>query len=66
LSGTVHHHIADKVEFEFEDLGRQELKNISRPVRIYRMGGDENVVPEDSVAVNPAVAVSDRRAIAVG
>jgi adenylate cyclase len=29
------------------------------------MGGDENVVPEDSAAVNPAVAVSDRRAIAV-
>jgi adenylate cyclase len=70
VSGTVHHHIADKVEFEFEDLGRQELKNISRPVRIYRMGGDENVVPEDSAAVNPAVAVSpsavdNRRAIAV-
>ena len=34
VSGTVHHHIADKVDFEFEDLGRQELKNISRPVRV--------------------------------
>src|SRR6202022_4182917 len=45
-------------------------KNISRPVRVYRIGGDEKVVPEDSAAVNPAVAVSpstvdDRRAIAV-
>jgi adenylate cyclase len=58
------------VDFEFEDLGRQQLKNISRPVRVYRMGDDENVVPEDPAAVNPAVAVSpsavdDRRAIAV-
>ena len=70
VSGTVHHHIADKVDFEFEDLGRHELKNISRPVRVYRIGGDEKVVPEDSAAVNPAVAVSpsavdNRRAIAV-
>jgi adenylate cyclase len=37
---------------------------------VYRIGGDEKVVPEDSGAVNPAVAVSpskvdDRRAIAV-
>jgi adenylate cyclase len=70
VSGTVHHHIADKVDFEFEDLGRQQLKNISRPVRVYRMGGGENVVPEDSAAADPAVVVSpsafdDRRAIAV-
>jgi TolB-like protein/Tfp pilus assembly protein PilF len=37
---------------------------------VYRIGGDEKVVPKDSAAVNPAVAVSpstvdDRRAIAV-
>jgi adenylate cyclase len=37
---------------------------------VYRIGGYEKVVPEDSAAVNPAVAVSpstvdDRRAIAV-
>ena len=50
VSGTVHHHIADKVDFEFEDLGRQELKNISPPVCVYRIGGDEKVVPKDSAA----------------
>jgi class 3 adenylate cyclase len=40
VSGTVHYHVADKVDLEFEDFGRQQLKNISRAVRVYRMGGD--------------------------
>ena len=69
VSGTVHHHVADKVDFEFEDLGRKQLKNISRPVRIYRMGGEATPEGED-FAANQAAAVNlsgfdDRRAIAV-
>src|SRR5262249_15295335 len=38
VSETVYHHIVDKVDFQFEDLGPQSLKNIRRPVRVYRMG----------------------------
>jgi adenylate cyclase len=69
VSGTVHHHVADKVDFKFEDLGRKQLKNISRPVRIYRMGGEATPEGED-FAADQAAAVSlsgfdDRRAIAV-
>jgi adenylate cyclase len=69
VSGTVHHHVADKVDFEFEDLGRKRLKNISRPVRIYRMGGEATPESED-FAADQAAAVSlpgfdDHRAIAV-
>jgi adenylate cyclase len=29
--------VRDKVEFGFEDLGEQQLKNIARPVRVYRI-----------------------------
>jgi adenylate cyclase len=69
VSGTVHHHVADKVDFEFEDLGRKQLKNISRPVRIYRMGGKATPEAEDFAAdQTAAVSLSgfdDRRAIAV-
>ena len=56
-SGTVHHHVADKVDFEFEDRGRKQLKNISRPVRIYRMGG--KAIPEgEDFSAYQAAAVS--------
>ena len=70
VSGTVHHHIAGKVDFEFEDLGRRQLKNISRPVRVYRMGDGATAAAEDFAAAGPAAAVTrsdfdNRRAIAV-
>ena len=29
--------VRDKVEFGFEDLGEQQVKNITRPVRVYRI-----------------------------
>src|SRR5215472_4784753 len=31
LSEIVHRQVADQVEFDFEDLGPQDLKNIARP-----------------------------------
>jgi adenylate cyclase len=70
VSGTVHHHVADKVDLEFEDLGRRQLKNISRPVRIYRMGGEATPEGDDFTAAETPMAVSpsafdDHRAIAV-
>ena len=70
VSGTVHHHIAGKVDFEIEDLGRRQLKNISRPVRVYRMGGGAMAETEEFAAAGPAAAVTrsdfdNRRAIAV-
>ena len=39
VSESVYDQVADKVEFGFEDLGPQRLKNIRKPVRVYRMGG---------------------------
>ncbi len=36
LSGTVRDHIGDRLTLAFDDLGEKELKNISRPVRVYR------------------------------
>src|SRR5262249_54058227 len=70
VSEMVYHHVADKVEFEFEDLGPQSLKNIRRPVRIYRMGGAIPDQPDDFADAEPVFATSppgfdDRRAIAV-
>ena len=34
---AVHEHVRDKLDLAFEDMGEQTLKNIARPVRVYRV-----------------------------
>jgi hypothetical protein len=34
---AVYRHVRERVTFAFEDLGEQQVKNIARPVRIYRV-----------------------------
>ena len=35
VSGRVHDEVATKLDIVFEDLGKRQLKNIARPVRVY-------------------------------
>ena len=37
VSNTVHEHVRDRLPLGFEDLGEQQVKNIARPVRVYRV-----------------------------
>ena len=37
VSNTVHDHVRDRLPYVFEDLGEQQVKNITRPVRVYRV-----------------------------
>ncbi len=37
ISSMVHDHVKGKLEFEYEDLGKQTLKNIAEPVQVYRL-----------------------------
>jgi len=70
VSEVVHTWVTGKVDFDFVDLGSKNLKNISEPVRVYRMGSD---VARQSAALDRADIASppslgrldDRRAIAV-
>ena len=39
VSGTAFDHVRNKVNASFEDLGTQALKNITEPVRVYRVAG---------------------------
>jgi adenylate cyclase len=59
ISGTVYDYIRNKVNAGFEDLGPQSLKNISEPIRAYRVTGIPAVaVPKTkSAAAKPAIAV---------
>lgn len=46
VTAAVATQIADRLEIAMEDLGEKTLKNISRPVRLYRVGLDIPVLPE--------------------
>src|SRR3989304_2871806 len=37
VSRAVHDQVRDRLDLTFEDLGERELKNIARPVRVYRV-----------------------------
>jgi len=36
VSGRAHDEVCDKIDIAFEDIGERQLKNIARPVRVYR------------------------------
>ena len=38
VSGVVRDQIRDRLPYEFEDLGEQNVKNIARPVRVHALG----------------------------
>jgi adenylate cyclase len=37
ISSMVHDAVEGKLQFEYEDLGEQSLKNIAKPIRVYRL-----------------------------
>src|SRR5712671_1907901 len=37
VNRVVRDQVRDKLDFGFEDLGEQQVKNIARPVRVYRI-----------------------------
>ncbi len=64
VSGTVHDQVAGKRLAAFDDLGEQTVKNISKPVRVYRVrpGAGE---PGQSDDAADAPSLPDRPSIAV-
>lgn len=65
ISETVLNHVRDKVTFETEDAGAQTLKNIARPVHVYRIIIDPH---QRKAAPQPSannLTLPDRPSIAV-
>ena len=65
VSGTVHDHVRDRLPFVFEDLGEQRVKNIARPVRIYRYHEASAANQPSLPPVLPALPLPDKPSIAV-
>jgi adenylate cyclase len=60
-SQVVHDQVRDKVDIAFEDAGEQQLKNIARPVRVYRI----RLGPPSSEKIRAALPLPDKTSIAV-
>ncbi len=52
ITRGVRDHVQDRVDYGFDDLGEQAVKNIARPVRVFRMIFDPNGVTELLPAAN--------------
>ena len=62
VSNTVHDQVRDRLPFGFDDLGEQQVKNIARPVRVYRVRDTD----KSASALAPTVLpLPDKPSIAV-
>ena len=52
ISSSVYDQITGKLDLGFQDIGEQALKNISRPIRVYRVSG--TAAPQRSASALPA------------
>ena len=65
VSNTVHDHVRDRLPFLFEDLGEQQVKNIARPVRVYRVRDAGAAAKSSSAPAPAALPLPDKPSIAV-
>jgi len=63
VSNTVYDQVRDRLPFVFEDLGEQQVKNIARPVRVYRVR--DAATKTTSTPDPPVLPLPDKPSIAV-
>jgi len=60
IAASVHDQIEKKLALNFEDLGPREIKNMARPVHVYRIGTDAlpaKITGGTGVPAKPSIAV---------
>src|SRR5215472_3114971 len=57
--------VRDRLPFDFEDLGEQQVRNIARPVRVYWVRDSGTPTPEATPALPPPLPLPDKPSIAV-
>jgi len=65
ISGAVYEQVRDRIDLSLEDLGDQKVKNIDRPVRVWRWLPDRAVTAGDTAPPERPLPLPDRPAIAV-
>jgi len=68
VSRVVRDQVRDKLDFSFEDMGEQHVKNIARPIRVHRILLGQRSGPSESAtrtSAKPSLALPDKPSIAV-
>ena len=68
VSRVVRDQVRDKLDFGFEDLGEQQVKNIARPIRVHRVVLGErpgSLEPTTGTSTKPSLTLPDKPSIAV-
>src|SRR4029453_15057795 len=63
VSKVVHDQVRDKLDLAFQDLGERQLKNIARPVHVFRI--TPSGIGEPAPSAKPALALPGKPSIAV-
>lgn len=65
ISGSVHEQVERKTDLVFENMGKREVKNIDRPVRVWRWAPDAATAAPGSGEEPAALPLPDKPSIAV-
>ena len=65
VSGMVYEGVRDRIDVPFEDLGEQEVKNIERPVRVWRWLSGVGAAPAGALGATDSPPLPDKPSIAV-
>jgi len=64
LSDDIYRHAKGKIEARFEDMGKQDLKNVADPVRVYRVAVERPDATTPATVVEP-LPLPDKPSIAM-
>ena len=67
ISSFVRDHVGGKLDLLYEDIGEQTLKNIARPIHVFRISfdGEPTLLPHKSAIIRGDLAVPDKPSIAI-
>jgi TolB-like protein/class 3 adenylate cyclase len=65
ISRMVRDQIRDKLPYQFEDMGEQQVKNIARPVRVYQVRDPAVPIKEPVTAPPSTIPLPEKPSIAV-
>jgi adenylate cyclase len=65
ISGTAYDQVVNKLGLGYEDLGEHEVKNITRPIRIFRVISETGLTESLASEKHTALSLPDKPSIAV-
>jgi adenylate cyclase len=65
ISGKVYEEVRDRLDFVFEDMGEKAVKNIDRPVRVWRWINEASPMARKAGPQTPTLMIPDKPSLAV-